>query len=139
MRDSKFDPSRQAVIIASDHGAAALPSLDAPCPDSGSVDVLDRDTPGGDLTVNVRSPRPSLLVIADAYYPEREAWVDGVNTEVVPTNLALSGVPLSSGSHRIELRYVPTSLYLGTAITGFTALLWLCGYLIVRRTRMRTA
>jgi hypothetical protein len=139
MRDSKFDPSRQAVIIASDPGAAALPSLDAPCPDSGSVDVLDRDTPGGDLTVNVRSPRPSLLVIADAYYPEREAWVDGVNTEVVPTNLALSGVPLSSGSHRIELRYVPTSLYLGTAITGFTALLWLCGYLIVRRTRMRTA
>ena len=61
--------------------------------------------------------------------------MDGVKTRIVPTDLALNGLVMSPGSHRVELRYVPSSLYLGAAISTITALLWLSACLTARRRR----
>ncbi|MFN0072793.1 MAG: hypothetical protein ACKVVP_15015 [Chloroflexota bacterium] len=125
MRDDKFNPARQAIVIAGDPGVAQLPNLSRPCTEHAEVQVVSRDTPGGDLVVDVHAPSSGLLVIAETYYPEREAWIDGQRVPLVRVNYALSGLALTPGLHRLELHYVPSSFYLGSAISGLTALFWI--------------
>jgi uncharacterized membrane protein YfhO len=39
-------------------------------------------------------------------------------------NLAFTAVPVDAGRHRVELRYVPESFYLGLGATGVTLSGW---------------
>jgi uncharacterized membrane protein YfhO len=48
---------------------------------------------------------PSLLVLAEAWYPGWSATVDGAPAAVVPANAWMRGVPLPAGRHRVELRF----------------------------------
>jgi hypothetical protein len=133
LRENGFDPSRQAVVVAGDPGVDDLHSPTESCTLGGEVHVLTRDTPAGELAMNVDSPGGGLLVVAETYYPEREAWVDGQKAPLVRANLALNALALTPGPHLVELRYVPSSLYLGTAISVLGAVLWACASAIARR------
>ena len=59
--------------------------------------------------------------------------MDGQPVTPVRANLALYGLALGPGPHRVELRYIPSSLYVGSAVSAVTAVLWLCFSLIARR------
>jgi uncharacterized membrane protein YfhO len=79
-----------------------------------------------------------VLLLSEPSYPERRAWVDGVETPVVKANTALSAICVPAGRHVVELRYVPTALMAGASITGVTALVWI-GATILTRRRKRSA
>ena len=57
-------------------------------------------------------------MLADAYYPGWSATVDGVEQPIYPVNLALRGVALSPGRHRIEFRYAQAPLRQGLRLSG---------------------
>src|SRR6185369_35897 len=58
----------------------ALNELAGACKDDAAIEVLVADTPTGRLRFRVSSPVPRLLLLSEPYYPERRAWVDGVET-----------------------------------------------------------
>ena len=97
------------------------------------IEVLAADSSDGRLRVQVELPEARTLVLAEPFYPERRAWVDGVPTRIQKANIGLSAVKVSAGLHTVELRYVPVSLIWGALVTVVTLLLWLVVALRDRR------
>jgi uncharacterized membrane protein YfhO len=63
--------------------------------------------------------------MSEPYYPERRAWVDGREVTALKANLAFTAVPIESGRHVVELRYVPRRFYVGLAVSVVTLVAWL--------------
>ena len=89
-----------------------------------TIRVLEADTPTGVLRLHVSLPEARLLVLAEPFYPERRAWVDGIATPIEKANIALSAVRVGAGDHLVELRYVPTSFIGGALISVAVLILW---------------
>lgn len=70
------------------------------------------------------APQRGVVYISEAYYSERRARVDGVPAELHRSNLAFSAVEVEPGRHRITIRYVPQSWYVGLAVTFLTLVSW---------------
>ncbi|MEZ5977303.1 MAG: YfhO family protein [Planctomycetota bacterium] len=86
------------------------------------------------LAIDVRADAPALLVVADANYPGWIAEVDGEESEIVAVDHALRGVWLTSGDHRVEMRYEPASFRTGLLLAGLGAVA-LAFLLLPRRRR----
>jgi uncharacterized membrane protein YfhO len=87
----------------------------------------------GRVSASVNAPVDGFVFFSEPYYRERHAYIDGHRVRALKANLAFTAVPVSAGPHRVELRYVPSSFYVGSAISGMTV----AGYggLAVRRRR----
>jgi hypothetical protein len=118
MRQSSFDPARQAVV------EGALPELFPNAlrgpfdPAEGRVVRHER----GNVTVRTNAAGPRLLVLTDVYYPGWRARVDGAEAHIYPTNLAFRGVLLPPGSHTVEFSYEPESASRGMALAAVSLL-----------------
>ncbi|HEV3458050.1 MAG TPA: YfhO family protein [Thermoanaerobaculia bacterium] len=64
-----------------------------------------------------RSAQARLLVVAESWTPGWRAWVDGQARPVEPAAGALLGVWLGPGAGRVELRYRPPGLRVGSALS----------------------
>ena len=58
-----------------------------------------------DVTVDVDTPGPALLRLADAWYPDWTARVDGKTAPLYPADYLLRAVPVPAGKHRVEFRF----------------------------------
>ncbi len=56
---------------------------------------------------------PGTLVVSEIYYPGWDVWVDGQRGAIYPAEELLRGIELAPGLHEIDMRFRPTSLYLG--------------------------
>jgi len=92
-------------------------------PASGPESVRWELASNSRLALTVETSAAALLVISDSFYPGWTARVDGVERPVLATNLAMRGVELPAGRHRVELVYRPWTYRLGLATSGFSALL----------------
>jgi hypothetical protein len=110
----------------------------APCPEHGSVDVTVLDQPDGHLVATVRAPASGYVFLSESFYPEREAFIDGRRVTSIRANLAFTAVPVPPGTHMLELRYVPDSFRLGTAISALTLIVW-TGSAVRKKGRARRA
>jgi uncharacterized membrane protein YfhO len=71
--------------------------------------------------VRARTTGPALLTISRTYHGSWQAEIDGVSVPVLRANYALMAVPLvSSGEHRVVLRYRPRIVQLSTMVTAAT-------------------
>ena len=86
------------------------------------------------LVVQAEAKTAGVLVLSEAFYPGWTATVDGQPQPILPVNLALRGVLLTPGQHRIQLSYHDRSLQLG----GLLSLLGLCGLGLVGLFRRRS-
>lgn len=57
------------------------------------------------IQLDVAAAADGLLVLSEIYSSGWRATVDGEPAEIHPTNLALRGIPMPSGAHRVELTY----------------------------------
>ncbi len=64
-----------------------------------------------------------ILVLADTYYPEWHAFIDGQATRIYPVNINQRGVIVPSGDHTVEMRYDSLYFRLGSIITIFTSVI----------------
>jgi hypothetical protein len=103
------------------------------CNDDVLIKIQKADTPSGELRFRVAQPTPNLLWLAEPYYPERRAWVDGVPAPIEKTHIALSAMRVDAGVHEVELRFVPTTLYYGIAVSLSVLALWCAAVLRGRR------
>jgi hypothetical protein len=119
LQNGDFDYAKTVVL-------AQPPSLDLPAPGDGSISIQQYVPTSGALTMTARTSRPGILVLSEPYYRERRVWINGNEAETLRANLGFIAVELPEGEHRVELRYVPSSLFLGGGITIVTILMNTC-------------
>jgi hypothetical protein len=117
-----------------DDTRTVLPST-AACSGQGRVDVRLMDRPDGRVVAQVDAPADGYVFFSEPYYTERRASVDGRRAPMLKANLTFTAVAVPAGRHEVELRYVPSSFYVGSLISGATV----AGYafVVVRRPRRR--
>lgn len=92
------------------------------------------------VMIDVASPAPAYLVLADAWFPGWRATVDGVEQRIFRAHHAFRAVWVPAGQHRVEFRYRPASFTTGALISA-VALCAIAGVVVVRgrRARLTTA
>ncbi|HEX2092016.1 MAG TPA: hypothetical protein VHG28_06415 [Longimicrobiaceae bacterium] len=128
-----FDPRTTAVVNS--ESPVTLP----PGPLQGTAQVASYEPDR--VVVRTRQNRAGLLVLADNYYGDWRARVDGREAPILRTNHTLRGVVVGPGDHEVVFTFEPRDLY-----TGFR--IWLAGlgllaayglFLLVRHLRGRRA
>jgi hypothetical protein len=77
----------------------------------------------GRWRVDVTGARPSLVVVAESYFPGWTAKVDGKPTSVMQADGAFLGVAVGAGTHRVVLAYHRSATApIGLAFTAATLL-----------------
>lgn len=72
------------------------------------------------LVLKTSTDKPSLLIVADSYYPDWFATINGKPTKIYPANINQRALIIPPGTNNIELKYIPYTFYLGALISSFT-------------------
>jgi len=70
------------------------------------------------ILLEIDSPNPGYLVIADVWYPGWQAIVDGYPTPILHANFLFRAVALPSGEHEVVIAYQPKGFYWGVVVSG---------------------
>ncbi len=88
-----------------------------PATPPGTTAAAERPGPG-EWRVTTSGGFPSLLVVAETYFPGWRATVDGKSVGVLEADGAFVGVPLPPGDHVVEITYHrPAAAVVGRLIT----------------------
>ena len=116
--------------VASDQLRSDLPSLVqypmlvSPVP--GSPELALPSATGQrttQLALEMDTPRPGLVVLAEAYYPGWRATVNGEPAKVVAVDTMFRGVTVKEGRSQIQLEFAPFSYRVGLYLSLATAFL----------------
>ncbi len=107
----------------SDAGVAGLPSAGR-----GSARITSF-TPN-EILLDVDAEIGGLLVVSEIFHPNWRAFVDGEETAVRRTDLALRGVEVPAGRHTVRLAYSARSVGRGLLVGGVALLACLAGILV---------
>jgi len=77
---------------------------------------------------------PSIMILMDNWHPNWKAYLDGKEIYLGKVNESFRGVALPSGKHRIEMRYMPSTLPLAAVVSGGG--LFLMGLMLVFKKRI---
>jgi hypothetical protein len=135
---------------------AILDSVASPAHDPARLTLLEKD-PGltlgpvdgaratitryrlNDVTVEVETPGQALLRLADLWYPDWVATVDGRPAEILKADYLLRAVAVPAGRHRVEFRFASPAMRRGLLLSGACLLVTLgllvAGWLLGRRAR----
>lgn len=79
---------------------------------------------------------PAYLVVTENYYPFWRFELDGRPHPLWRAYYYLLGTRIPAGTHRLRLHFVPLDLYLGAAVSGLAALIFLWLLLFAARRRL---
>jgi Bacterial membrane protein YfhO len=75
------------------------------------------------IHLSLRTSGVSLLVLSETYYPGWKAWMDEQPTAIYPVDVALRGVVVPGGAHRLRMEFHPAVLPISLGISAATAIL----------------
>jgi hypothetical protein len=115
-----FDPS-QEVLLHEDGGA---PIIQSTWQDGEASAAIERADPAA-VVVRTEAPQAGYLVLADTFYPDWSATVDGQPAPILRANMTVRAVPVPAGKHQVRFRYEPTVLHQGMrlSLAGWVLLL----------------
>ena len=70
-----------------------------------------------DVTVEVETPGAALLRLADLWYPDWVATVDGKRAGILKADYLLRAVAVPAGRHRVEFRFASKAMRLGVMMS----------------------
>ena len=70
-----------------------------------------------DVTIETESRGPALLRLADLWYPDWVAEVDGKPVEILRADYALRAVPIPAGRHRVEFHFRSPAIRRGLTLS----------------------
>ena len=88
------------------------------------MEDITYDYHGNHLDIKANTDTDRYLFIAVPYSEGWHAKVDGTSVEIIRANTAFMAIPLSAGSHSIEMTYVTPYLYLGWIISAAGIILY---------------
>jgi hypothetical protein len=89
------------------------------------------------IEVSTQASRRSLLVLSETYYPGWKAWLDDQPVPIVPTDIALRGVVVPAGAHRVRMEFRPLILPISLGISLGTAISLAIYVFVCRRNASR--
>ena len=102
--------------------------------DAAEVRLISTNFALQEIRAEVRAPRASLVVFAQAYYPAWKATLDGKPARLLRANHAFQAVAVPAGRHGIQLEYDDRSFKLGAVISIGA---WFVCLLVLRWLRVR--
>jgi hypothetical protein len=69
------------------------------------------------LRLRVHTSRPALLYQRETYFPGWKVWIDSQPREILLANGLFRAIPVTTGTHVLELRYEPAAVQLGIGIS----------------------
>lgn len=89
------------------------------------------------VAFEVETPGPALVRLADAWYPDWTATVDGRPAEILRADYLLRAVAVPAGRHTVVMRFVSPAFRNGLVLSGvaLAAVLALIGFGLWRRRR----
>jgi hypothetical protein len=100
--DPGFDPEAVAVV-ETDPGLGPAPTV-GNTPGTGGEATYASHGPQA-ATVRVRAPAPAVVLVRNAFDRGWHATVDGKEVDLLRTDYFLQGIPVSAGTHTIELTF----------------------------------
>jgi hypothetical protein len=116
--DAKWDPLSEALVT---NPTGIVFPKEKPPPGQTEVTRLEP----GRVVISTESGTPSLLVLADNFYPGWRADVDGRRALIHRVNYNQRGVAVDAGKHTVTFVYAPGSVLLGLFVSGFSLVLLL--------------
>jgi len=98
----------------------------APCSEPKEATLIESDRHNG-VTAEIDAPAAGMVVFSQPFYPLQAAWVDGAPAEVKKVNLAFTGVDVTPGQHRVELRYDARGFQAGWTASAAAIVIWIVG------------
>ena len=120
----KFNPDSTAIIEKQDQPALAGFK---PAADQVGVIYLQHYEPNH-LTYGSNSNRPALAVFSEIYYRGNQDWkayVDGKEVKHVRADYVLRAMVVPAGKHKIEFKFKPYSVEMGTKLDAAGSILLL--------------
>jgi hypothetical protein len=93
--------------------------------------VIWRNAPG-EMTVQVDTAAPGILVLSEPYTPGWVVTVDQQEAEILIANHAFRAVQLPAGSHTVRFEYRPVSFVVGAWMSGISLGLLILNLLFAR-------
>jgi hypothetical protein len=135
--DPRFPPDR-VVLLSPDAPVEPEEYRDVPEPLQNQVPVTDWEP--GRMVLNIEPPAPqdSYVLVAENWYPNWQATVDGEYAPVVRGNQTLITVPVPAGASTVSLVFDSKPFRIGKIVT-FLSLFVTIGTVVVPMYRRRTS
>ncbi|MGI9039374.1 MAG: hypothetical protein ACR2GQ_10995 [Gemmatimonadota bacterium] len=111
------------LITRADPAEFALVAGSGPAPEAGEGTARVTSFAPNEVVLDVDATRGGLMVVSETYHPSWRATVDGTETEVLRTDIALRGVVVPAGRHELRLTYSAGSVKTGLIVGGVALLL----------------
>jgi hypothetical protein len=86
----------------------------------------------------VKTDQPGYLVLAEMYYPEWKACIDGKPTKIYAANYLLRAVSVPAGEHKIEMYYSKHNITIGGLISLITLIFTgILGFIAYQREKQK--
>ena len=130
LSDPEFDPRQAAIVDA--------PLSLEPARSGSQETVFFSRLDATHIRVQTHADSRALLVLSETYYPGWRASVNGSPAGIFKTDGALRGVVVPKGDSEVSLRYAPSSIIAGGAISISAFGGVLIAWIIMRVKRPRT-
>ena len=121
-----FDPRHTVYLPLSARNKVAVTN-------ASEVKIISQQFAAQRLQFTVEAPAPALVVIAQAFYHDWHAFVDGRPVPILRANHAFQALEVPAGRHEITLRYKDRAFRIGAVVSALTLLGCLTGLFIKPR------
>jgi hypothetical protein len=119
-----FDPSRMAVVENAPIEEWDMTLTDGLTPLPTAAEVIEQ-TPNS-VRIRTITSQPGLLFVSDTFDYGWKAYINGSNTEIVPTNVFMRGVYVNKGESEVLFVYEPLSFKIGSYISIISLIAIIC-------------
>ena len=113
LESTNFDPHRTVYLPLSARGEFAVTN-------ASEARIIDQQFSAQQAQLTVEASAPALVVIAQSFYHDWHAYVDGKPVPLLRANHAFQALQVPPGQHEITLRYVDGMFRLGAVISALT-------------------
>jgi hypothetical protein len=116
-----FDPRREVYLPVEARGRVTVSRASAP-------KIVTREFAARRVRLEAEAAEPALVVVAQSFYHNWHACVDGRPTTLWRANHAFQALEVPAGKHEVVLRYDDRMFQWGAGISGLAALGCLAGW-----------
>lgn len=120
LNSAAFDPRQTVHLPLSARNQVAVTN-------ASEVKITSQQFGAQQAHLTVEAPAPALVVIAQSFYHDWHAYVDGKPVPILRANHAFQALEVPAGQHEITLRYEDSMFCLGALISTLTLLGCLAG------------